>query len=375
MPLVLRTVGEGDASELFERIQALAARDPERLSRIVAGSARLELVDRLRVERSVEGQDFYATREWREIDQLTAFLAGTCIPIADGSPEGGESAFQDFLAALPGWAQTWLGRNYVVLPTGGEAAAALDDWLQMDPTEQCRLVGAHFAAVTRLYPTSVDYVPFDEHDRLHLTSEMHDAPFEFGWLHGAGDATLQREVGVGIRSGLSEAEALRFLLVVAFRQWLDSGDDHTLVDRYWRRCRVRLWSLRALKELENNVSHIHAWAGRALYERPAVADFAPISGLDDAAAQTLLAEPDDLSRFGGLDPQTLRGYLGRLAHINREIAALNERAEDPAFDLKSKAGLEDTLFSGVLGEADTRALLDDIQAIHQHLSRALSAAL
>lgn len=396
LPLLLRTVGEEDPAAIIDRAQELVEREPELLARIVAGCARLELVDRLRVERTIEGQDVYATREWREIDQLTAFLAGTCISIVQSAAPGGsvgarppdspggsrgapppdsDVPFQRFVASLPNWAQQWLGRNYMVLPTGAPPEASVEAWLLMESQVQCRFIAAHLAAITGLYPSSVDYAPFDEHDRLHLGAETREAPYEFAWIHRASDTTLMKEVGVGIKSGLAEAEMLRFLLVTTFRQWLGSNDDETLIDRYWTRRHVRVWALRTLKELENNVHHIHAWAGRALYPRPDKADFMPISGLADQAARTLIANGAALSQFGGLASELIDAYLAKLDNINQRVFQLNQRTEEPDFDLRRKASEEENLFSGIVAAPETRALLAQIQQIHHELTRAVAAAL
>src|SRR5687767_8727107 len=99
---------------MIDRAQALVERDASLLVRIVGASARLELVDRLRVERTLEGQDVYATREWREIDQLTAFLSASCIPIVQSPADATTHvAFQQFVANLPAWTRDWLGRQYM----------------------------------------------------------------------------------------------------------------------------------------------------------------------------------------------------------------------------------------------------------------------
>ena len=381
LPLVLRTVGEEDAGDMIDRAQALVERDAGLLGRIVGASARLELVDRLRVERTLEGQDIYATREWREIDQLTAFLAASCVPIVQPPPDSlPDSAFQQFVADLPGWARDWLGRQYMVLPANASPESSLQAWLGMATDKKCELIAAHFAAMTRRFLVAVDYVPFDEHDRLHLAIEMRDAPFEFAWVHKAGESTLLDEVGVGevgvgIKSGLAEAEALRFLLVITFRGWLGAQDDDTLVDRYWTRRDVRVWALRAIKELEANLHHIHAWAGRALYDRPDQADYMPIIGLSDAAARKLLSDRADLTRFGGMSPDTLDAYLSSVSDINERVFRLNQRFEEPDFDFRGKAAEEETFFSAVVAERQTRALLGKIQQIHYELTRALAAAL
>lgn len=376
LPLLLRTLAEEDADAMVDRAQAVLERDPELISRIVAGSARLELVDRLRVERTIEGQDAFATREWREIDQLTAFLAGSCVPIAQGTPDApNDTPFQLLITSLPQWAQDWLGRNYLVLPTNADPEGSMKAWLQVETASKCRLIAAHLAAITRLYPVSVDYVPFDEHDRLHLTPQTRDAPFEFAWIHRVGDPTLVNEVGVGITSGLAEAEVLRFLLVTAFRQWLDCPDDATLIDRYWTRRNVRVWALRTLREIESNVQHIHAWAARSLHTRPEHADFAPIAGLDDAAARNLAADSSALTRFGGMEPETLNAYLGGIEQINERINELNQRVEKATYDLRGKAAEEEDLFVAVMTEPQTRALLEQIEQVHHRLTRVITAAL
>jgi hypothetical protein len=392
LPLILRTIGEEDAAEMIDRAQALVAQDPGLLAGIVAGSARLELIDRLRAERTVEGHDFYATREWREIDQLTAFLAATCIPIVErdrapapslrslegelpAAPSRDDVPFQEFVGALPEWARDWLGRHYIVLPTNQAPERAVEAWLAMATDARTRLVAGHLAAVASVYPARVHYVPFDEHDRMHLSSDMRDAPFEFAWVHPAGYAALVEEVGVGITTGLPESEAIRFILVTAFRGWLGAADDESLVDRYWARRHLRTWALRALREVENNLHHIHAWTGRALYDRPDKADYMPISSLAELALTTFIADREALSRVSGISIELFDSYLAHVQNINQRIFALNQRVEEPDYELKNKAAEEEAFFSGILKEPATRAVVGELQQIRYELTRAVAAAL
>ena len=377
LPLLLRTLGQEDAVSLIERATSVAETKPELLLRAVSICSRLDLIDRLREERTlVLGQDLYPERHWREIDQLTAFLAATCIPIAEGDPNATDaSPFQSFVASLPRWAQEWLGRSYMVLPVKADADGSISNWLGKSALEQCRLIAAHLAATAYVYPRSVEYVPWDEHDRLHMSQEALEAPFEFAWQHRAGDPTLMVETTVGIKAGLAESEALRFLLVIRLRNWMNSGDDESLVERYWTRRQVRVWSMRALKELEENVTHVHRWTARALYDRPDSADYAPIMGLGDTATRALLSDPGALHRFGGIEPQVLRTYLTNLDRINNRVFKLNQRHDDPSFDLRGKAVEEEHLFANVVAEPETRELLDQIQTVHLKLSRSINAAL
>jgi hypothetical protein len=245
----------------------------------------------------------------------------------------------------------------------------------MDADARCRLIAAHLSAVTRAYPIAVDYIPFDEHDRLHLDHEARDAPSEFAWIHRAGDPTLGAEMGVGLRAGLAEAEVVRFLVIVAFRAWLGANDNDGLIDRYWSRRRTRIAALRALRELETNIQHVHAWAARGLHARPPEADFAPVAGLLDAAFRALAADRTAADRFAGLTEQTVDAYLALVDQLNRTIFEMNQRVEDPDFDLRNKADAEEQLFTDLLADEQTQRLLDQIQALYRQINRSLSAAL
>lgn len=376
LPLVLHTLGDEDAAELIERAQAAWARDHSLVGRMVSISARLDLIDRLREERTVSGQEVYAERRWRDIDQLTTFLAATCLAIAQGGPDpSGDATFQSFAAGLPPWVQEWLGATYVLLPAESNPEHSMPEWLAKEPAAKCRLVAAHLAAIARTYPQVVDYAPWDEHDRLHATEAIRNARYEFLWFHEAGSSTLEGETAVGIKAGMPESEILRFLLVVRLRGWLDLEDDSSLIDRYWSRRRLRVWGLRALKEMEDNIARIHAWSARDLYERPTKADYAPIAGLPDQGVRTLAEDTESLSRLGGVSLEALDLYLDDLERVNARIAALNQRTEDPAFDLRGKAFEESALFESLLGDAETRDLVTQVQLLHIQLSRSVSVGL
>lgn len=376
LPLILRTLGEEDAEELLQRAQDTFARDSTLIDRMVSVSARLDLIDRLREERTVSGQEVYAERRWRDIDQLTMFLAATCIPIEQESfEERSQAPYQSFVAGLPEWAQEWLGATYLLLPAEANPETSVREWLAKEAAAKCSLVAAHLAVAARVYPQVVDYTPWDEHDRLHASQAIRNARFEFLWLHPADQPSMSVGTAVGIRAGIPESEAIRFLLVVALRARLEVEDDSSFIDRYWARRRVQVWGLRAIRELEDNVTHIHAWSARDLYTRPSKADYAPIAGLPDQAVRALLEDPDNLQQYGGVPVEELEAYLQGLANINAQVAALNQRADHPEFDLQGKADAETALFTAILSDPDTRALVERIQSIHVHLSRHVMSGL
>ncbi|MSQ23333.1 MAG: hypothetical protein EXR58_02095 [Chloroflexi bacterium] len=372
IPVILRTLGEDDSPAFMDRNIEMFEREPALIGRLMAVSTRLGLIERLREERIVAGQDIYAERQWRDIDQLTAFLAATCIPIAENAAdEPGDAIHQAFVKHLPEWARLWLAQNYMVLPSAGNRQQAIADWSTLGDAQKCRLIAAHLAAATESYRRTVDYAQWDWHDRLHMSQAMREAPFEFAWLHRAGDPTMQVDTAVGIRSGLAESEALRFLLVTHLRSRLLCEDQEDFVDQYWARRRVRIWALRAIKELDVNSRHIHGWAARAMYDRPFEADFAPLAGLESTAIHELLADPSSAARYSGTSIQTLEGYLGKISRLNERIDRLNQRHQEPAFDITNKADEEESLFAAVLADPETRELLRQIQSLHLDLSRAV----
>lgn len=373
LPLVFRTLAEGSGEELLDRAQQLWAQDPDRIRRLGAVSARLDLVDRLRVDRIVRGQVAYADRPWREIDQLAAYLTITCIPIAEGAaPVASTEIFTDFLGALPDWVQRWLVGSYFLVP--GTSHSPSHGWADLGDHERTRILADYWAEIAGRYPSTVDYVPWDWHDRAHLPQAVRDAPYEVTPFYLQGDLASPVEMVVGVPRGLAESEILRFLLVVRLRSWL-TADDESFFDSYWARRECRHLVLKLLRELEDNMAHVHAWCANALHQRPAQADYAPLVGLGDDAARALLSGEDTLLSFLGLRPGLLQTYVQHLERVNGEIAEFNRHYEDPDASMARKAEEEAALFASVTARPETRDLVSSMETIHQELSRTLAASL
>lgn len=371
LPLILRVLGDEDSEQLLERCHDLLGGDSALLQRLVAVSARLELIDRLRVERVVQGQEVYADREWREIDQLTAYLAATCIPIGHPSSRTGE-AFAGFVASLPVWARDWLAECYVFLE-GGSDQTPLARWQRLRPATRTRRIARYWAWVAERYPRQVDFEPWDWHDRAHLPQALHEAAYEFVSLHEAGDLAGPVEMTVGVRKGLAEAEILRFLLVLCLRAEVGLDTSEAFLPAYWRRRAFRTSGLQALREMEANLAHFNRWCGQALHPRPPRADFSLLAGLADQAATQLAGQIPGPALDRTVDQATLRDYLDAVGQINRQIDEFNLRYSDLEAAPDGKAEAEASLFSVIVADPRTRALTAHIEELHRDLSRALDS--
>lgn len=372
LPLLLRVLGDEEGVEFLEQARELVAKDPASLQRMVAVSARFELVDRLRADRIVRGQESYADREWQEIDQLASYLAATCIPIAQASPESSEQPFRAFLASLPAWTHHWLADCYILVPP--DDPGGLDRWLALDEGVKVQEIADYFALLVARYPRTVDYAPWDWHDREHLPQAIREAAFEFTALHEDGDLAGPVELTVGVRKGWAEAEILRFLVVVSIRSQVGLDDSERVLEPYWQRRAFRERGLRLLKEIEGNLALLHRWCGRALHQRSPRADYGLLAGLDDQAAAKLAAEPGALVHDGQLQAGGLQAYQAAIQAINRRIDEFNARYSDPATDLGNKPMDEDRLFSSIVDHAETAELVARMEAIHRDLSRVLDSA-
>ncbi len=370
LPLILRVLGDEESEQLLDGSRALLNSDSGLLQRLVAVSARLELVDRLRIERIVQGQEVYADREWREVDQLAAYLAVTCIPLAHPGKQT-RYAISGFVASLPVSARHWLAECYVLLD-GGSDQTPLDQWQRLRPANRIRRIAQYFAWMASRYPQQVDFEPWDWHDRAHLPSALREAAYEFVSLHEDGDLTRPVELTVGVRKGLAEAEIIRFLLVLSLRAELRLETPPGFLDSYWRWRSVRASALQTLREMEANLAHLNRWCGQALHPRPPRADFSLVAGLADQAAAQLLAQLEPTAQRG-LDQPALRAYLDAVAQINRQIDEVNLRYADPQAGLGGKAQAEAGLFSKIVADPQTRELAARIEALHRDLSRVIDS--
>ncbi|HEY3116246.1 MAG TPA: hypothetical protein VGK54_05850 [Chloroflexota bacterium] len=370
LPLILRVLGDENTEQLLDRAQSLLSQDPDLLQRLVAVSARLELIDRLRVERIVQGQEVYADREWQEVDQLCAYLAATCIPIAHPAPPT-RDGFSGLIAALPTWAQDWLADCYVLLQ-GGIDQTPIERWQRLQVGTRARRIGQYFAWMADRYPRQVDFEPWDWHDRAHLPPALLDAAYEFVSLHEDGDLGRPVEITVGVRKGLAEVEIVRFLLVLSLRAQLDLESPLAFLDSYWGWRTFRTSGLQTLRELEANLAHLNRWSSQPLHPRSARADFSLLAGLAHQAATQLTAQVQAATQHHGLDESCLNDYVAAVGRINDQIDEFNLRCADPV-ELDGKAQAETALFSTIVADPGTADLVARMETLHRDLNRVLDS--
>lgn len=242
--------------------------------------------------------------------------------------EGIGRKFRSFLSTdLPEWVQAWLANVYVIVE-GDRLPRRTSEWKWFDRNinSRCQAIAKHLFELRNKYTHTVNYLPSMEYNDLYARG-MTIEHYNFSRFQRDDEIHSPTVKHVGVRSGSSESDIVRFLLVVQLRRWVGINSDPKIAQTYFDRAEYRRCGFEFLNELDMNFQIIQKWGLEVLD----LYHDAPVSELYTESAIKFLHLHDRLSFSQNSSSVWLTSYIQEIGSVNNIInASINGRENEIA---------------------------------------------